>query len=182
MNSTALGRRYAGALMDLGKQDGKFEQYGRELAAASNALTGGEHWHRFTSPLLPNEAKAYIIDELTKRYGWSDVVARFLKLLVDKKRIGVLASIVAAYAEMADQEAGRIHAVVTSAVDLDDAVKSRLTQKLKTHLNKQVILSSETDPDQIGGLKVRVGSTVIDGTVRGNLSRLSETLKKEQGA
>lgn len=179
MKGSALGRRYAGALISIGKKSGQVERYGKELVAAKEMLTENKTWTSFTSPLLPNEAKSKIIDEIGKRSGWSDSVTNFLKLLVDKKRIKFLSGIVDAFLALADEEAGRVHAVLESATALDDATKARLTQKLVSKLNKKVILEDKVDSSLIGGVRVSVGSTVIDGTIRGQLAHLRDLLKKE---
>lgn len=179
MKAIALGKRYAAALISIGQKDGQFERYGRELTSAYKMLGASEIWSSFTSPLLPNEAKIKIVDELAKRNGWSKTVGKFLMLLIEKKRIAALPSIVEAYSQLADIAAGRIHAKVKSAAELDDATKSRLTQRLVSKLNKQIILEASVDPKLIGGLQVAVGSQVIDGTVRGQLSRMKEFLMKD---
>lgn len=179
MKANALGKRYAGALISIGQKDGQFERYGRELIAVYKMLGAKEIWSSFTSPLLPNEAKIKIVNELAKRNGWSKIVTKFLMLLVEKKRIKALPSIVEAYTQLADETAGRIHAKVKSAGELDEATKSRLTQRLVSKLNKQIILEATVDPNLLGGLQVAVGSQVIDGTIRGQLSRMKDFLMKD---
>lgn len=179
MKSKVLGKRYAGALIAIGRKDGQFERYGQELSAALQMLQSGTNWASFTSPLLPVGAKIQIVDELSKRSGWSQTVTNFLKVLVERKRIKVLPSIVDAYVELADEAANRIHASVESAAPMDDATQSRLTQKLVGKLGKQVILETNVNPSLLGGVKVKVGSQVIDGTIRGQLSRVKEFLMKD---
>jgi F-type H+-transporting ATPase subunit delta len=179
LKSSALGKRYAGALIALGQKDGQFERYGKELASSYEMLGSSENWSSFTSPLLPIEAKLKVIDELAKRSGWSKTFSNFLMLLVEKKRIKALPSIVDAYGELADIAAGRVHATVQSATNLEDATKSRLTKSLVDMLGKQVILDSKVDPSLIGGIRVQVGSKVYDGTIRGQLTRVKEFLTKD---
>ncbi len=179
MKSNVLGKRYAGALIAIGRKDGQFERYGKELSAALQMLKSGNNWASFSSPLLPIDAKVQIVDELSKRSGWSKTLTNFLKVLVERKRINVLPSIVDAYIELADEAANRIHASVESAAPLDDATQSRLTQKLVGKLGKQVILDANVDPSLLGGVKVKVGSQVIDGTIRGQLSRVKDFLMKD---
>ncbi len=179
MKSNVLGKRYAGALIAIGRRDGQFERYGKELSAALQMLQSGNNWASFSSPLLPIAAKVQIVDELSKRNGWSKTLTNFLKVLVERKRINVLPSIVDAYIELADDAANRIHATVESAAPLDDATRSRLTQKLVGTIGKQVILDSNVNPSLIGGVKVKVGSQVIDGTIRGQLSRVKDFLMKD---
>lgn len=179
MKGNALGRRYAGSLIAIGRKDGQFERYGREISAALQVLGGKTTWSKFTSPLLPEEAKIKIVDEIAKRSGWSETVDKFLKVLVERKRIQILPSVVDAYGEMADEAAGRTHATVESAAPLDDATTSRLIEKLKKMLNKQVILDARINADLLGGIRVTVGSTVYDGTIRGQLTRMKDLLIKE---
>lgn len=179
MKSNALGKRYAGALISIGRKDGKFELYGKELYEGFTVLSDVGIWSKFTSPLLPVEAKLQVIDELAKKGEWSKAVWNFMKVLVEKKRINFLPSIVEAYLELADQAAGRIHATVESATSLDEATNTELNKKLKALLNKEVIMESVTDKNLIGGLRVKVGSKVLDGTIRGQLTRMKEFLTKD---
>jgi F-type H+-transporting ATPase subunit delta len=178
VKGNVLGRRYAGALIEIGKKDGEFERYGKELSAAMEMLGDEKVWSSFTSPLLPVEAKVNVVDELSKRSGWSDSVTKFLKLLVTKKRINILPSIADAYLGMADEAAGRIHAIAQSAETLDDATRARITQKLVGITGKKVVLETKVQPELIGGLRITVGSKVYDGTIDGQLARLKDRLTR----
>ena len=177
MKGNVLSRRYAGALIEIGLKEEQLERFGKELNAAVEMLASKEVWTSFSSPLLPSEAKVYVVDELAKRSGWSKTVSNFLKLLVEKKRITILPAVAESYAGLADKASGRVHATVDSAIDLDGGIKSRLVQKLVAMSNGQVVLDAHTDPSLIGGVKVQVESTVIDGTIRGQLARLKDLLK-----
>ena len=179
MKGKALGRRYAGSLIALGRKDGQFERYGRELSDARRMLGEPNIWKSFTSPLLPLPAKLKIVDELALRSGWSKTATHFLKLLVEKKRILILPEVVEAYREMADDAAGRARATAESALPLDETALGLLTGKLAAMTGRKVILETGEDADLLGGVRVTVGSKVYDGTVPGQLSRMKDILIKE---
>ncbi len=179
MKSNALGKRYAGALISIGQKDNQFEKYGSELREAVSILSAKEVWQKFTSPLLPVEAKIEVVDILAEKGRWSQMVENFLKVLINKKRIGFLPSIVEAYTELADEVAGRVHVTVESAKALDDQTNEQLIGKLAKMLDKEILMESTTDPELIGGLKIKVGSKVLDGTIRGQLTRMKEFLTKD---
>ena len=176
MSSNSIARRYAGALLKIGLKKNTFERYGQELAAISLALSPslGE----LAGPLLKKEVKKEIIEEIGAVANLSPDLVNFMKLLVDKGRLAALPDIATAYREEADEAAGKVTAHVFSAQPLDEATLGQLRVKLTKRLGKSVALETKTDPALIGGIKTRVGSLVIDGTLAGQLERFEGTLRK----
>ena len=86
---------------------------------------------------------------------------------------------VAAYGDLLNASLGRVQAQVTSSVPLSTVQRSRLQDSLKAMLNKDVVLETTEDPDIIGGVVVRVGDQIIDGSVRTRLEALKERLEHE---
>ncbi|NLH47955.1 MAG: ATP synthase F1 subunit delta [Myxococcales bacterium] len=179
MSSNVLGRRYAGALLDLGIRDGHAEPYSGQLEAAAAALGAGPAKKVLTSPLYDLEFKKKLIDQVTGPLGLAAPVANLLRLLLDKHRIGFLTDIAASYRELLDGYLGLMRATVYTAVPLDGAALGRLRVLLQRKMGHRVELTAKTDPAIIGGLRVHVGSKVFDMTITNHLSRLRGMLKHQ---
>lgn len=105
----------------------------------------------------------------------SSVVVRFLGVLCQHGRFNLLGSIVSQTRVLANQAAGIVPVVITSAVELPADVEERVTQSLAALLGGKIELTKKVDPKLLGGLQVRVGDTVFDGSVQGKLERVRRT-------
>jgi F-type H+-transporting ATPase subunit delta len=179
MRSTVLGRRYAGALLGLGVHDGNAAAYGDQLAAAASALGMGDVRKAMDSPLYDNEFKQKLVGETAGALHLAPAVANLLRLLLDKRRFGILADIAQSYRDLLDEHTGLVRATVVSAVPLDSAGLARLRVLLQRKVGRRVELTPQTDPSVLGGLRVHVGPKVYDATIASHLARLRETLKHQ---
>ncbi|MDP8222811.1 MAG: ATP synthase F1 subunit delta [Candidatus Lernaella stagnicola] len=177
MSANVLGRRYAGALLDLGVKNAKADLYGRQLAAAAEVLGDPAVKKALSSPLFDAKFKREIIDQAAHELQLSPTVKNFLRLLIDKRRITILQAITAKYAELLDEHNGIARATVCSAVELDTAALARLRVLLQRKVGRRIELTAHTDPSVVGGLRVQVGSKVYDATIASHLRRLREKLK-----
>ncbi|MCZ7583966.1 MAG: ATP synthase F1 subunit delta [Deltaproteobacteria bacterium] len=177
MSSAAVAKRWAGALLRIGVKKNAFERYGQELDAVAGALDA--HLAVLAGPLVKKEDKKTALTEAGDAAGLSADVRHFLMLLVDKGRLAALPAIAAAYRELADEAADKVTAHVASATPLDEAALGQLRVKLRKRLGKNVTIETVTDPSLIGGLRTRVGSLVIDGSLAGHLERFAGQLGKE---
>jgi F-type H+-transporting ATPase subunit delta len=105
------------------------------------------------------------------------LVARFLRLLVDRHRLAALPAIARAYGEMVDEKVGRVRATVTSARPLADDELRRVRDAFAAATRHTIVLDSRTDPKIIGGLVTQVGPKVFDGSIKTQLERLRRELK-----
>lgn len=105
----------------------------------------------------------------------SSVVVRFLGVLCQHGRFDLFGSIVAQTRVLANQAAGIVPVVITSAVELPAEVEARVSQNLAAALGGKIELTKQVDPSLLGGLQVRVGDTVFDGSVQGKLERVRRT-------
>ena len=128
------------------------------------------------NPAIPAGQKRALLDALAKRLGSSKVTRNFVAVLIDHRRIQLFAEIVADVDHELDRRLGFAEAEITSARDLNDSEKRTLEGRIGAMTGKKVRAHYTRDHNLIGGAVVRLGSTVYDGSVRGQLERLKEQL------
>jgi F-type H+-transporting ATPase subunit delta len=184
MGEQTLARRYARALLEVARERKEIAAVGAEIRAVAQvygdlgARKAGEPDLRslVTDPSRPVAARREL---LVKVFGGrvSDLVLRFLILLLEKKRFGVVAEIADAYDHLADEAQGVARARVTTFRSLGDLQRVQLIDRLRRLTDRPTVVLEETvDPEILGGLFVRIGDQVIDGSIRGRLRRLRERL------
>jgi len=174
---SALGRRYAKALLDLAREQGELDAVLRDVGALSDAWkTSTDLREIVRNPVIPRPALKAAIDAVMKKLGCSTLVRNTVNLLADKGRLGHLEEVLHALEELAEAETGRVRVEVVSAKPLSDAYYDRLTEKLKRVTDRKVVLVKKQDPSLIGGVVTRVGDQVFDGSLSNRLSELKETL------
>ncbi len=179
MKNLAIARRYAKALLLIGKEDGQTETYRQELEKMAD-LVGSEKIleSAITNPLYDAADRRKVLETVIERLGLSRVMASFLLFLFDKRRIGFLWDINTFYQKMADEMKGIARASVVSAVALTKDAEEKIQATLSKLTGKTVILEKEVDPALIGGVVTRVGDLVLDGSIRTQLFNMRETLKR----
>jgi F-type H+-transporting ATPase subunit delta len=130
----------------------------------------------FDNPAVPLAQKRALIDALAARAGVSRQVRNFIVILVEKRRIGLLPGLAAQLKAEIHERLGVAEAQVASARELEPAERSALEARMRQVTGKTIQARYERDPRVIGGARVRVGSTIYDGTVRGRLDGLRESL------
>jgi F-type H+-transporting ATPase subunit delta len=175
---TAIARRYAKALFDLQAPAdvGPTTETLRLLARAFT--TSREFRALLLSPVFTREQKATVVGQLAAQAACPPITGRFLTHVVRKNRIAQIREISEAFGKLADQVSNRKVVQVMAARPLTDEQKAAIRSKLERFTRSQIELAIQVDPGVIGGLEIRIGSTVYDGTVRGQLSRLQSALAK----
>jgi F-type H+-transporting ATPase subunit delta len=174
-----IARRYAKALMNIGREDGNYDRYCEELDAFTAIFQSEKHLREvLRNPTFNAPRRQAIVKEISTRLKLSPVTINFLQLLVDKDRMMYLPDVAALYRELVDEAAGRARVKLVSAQDLAKKKIEELTQGLQALVGKQVIMEVETDAALIGGVVARIGDTVYDGSVKTQLARLKEILAK----
>ena len=170
--------RYAGALFELASAEnavatveadlGKFEQ----LLAASEDLT-----RLVKSPVISADDQAKALGAVLAKVGVSPLSANFFNVLAKNRRLFAAPEMIRSFRSLAAKARGEVTAEVTSAVALTEAQVSELKQTLKASVGKDVTLAAKVDPSLLGGLIVKLGSRMIDSSLKTKLSSLKMVLQ-----
>lgn len=173
----SIARRYARALIEVAGP--QFEQVGEELAGVAGALQQTPELAAvFTNPAVAAETRSKLLAQLITATKLSDTTANLLRLLDDRRRIPDLPAIDRAYRTLADEQAGRLRAKITSASALPADFAKRLETQLTAATRKNVAVESALDPSLLGGVVAQVGNTVYDGSLKNQLEALRRELKQ----
>ena len=174
---TAVGRRYASALLELARESGELDTVLKDVGALSDVWKESDQLREVVqNPVLPRPALKAVLNEVLERLGASRLFRNTINLLADKGRLPQLPEVLDSLEELAEAETGRVRVEVTSAEPLSDAYYTRLKIKLQRVTDREVVLVKKQDPALIGGVVTRVGDQVFDGSLRNRLSELRETL------
>ena len=179
MRNTKIARRYAKALMSLGREDGHYQRYGRELREFSGFFDpGGEFFRSLTFSLYALENRRRLLDAVLEKSGFSDLVKNFLRLLLEKERLVELPGVLDHYERLADEISNVTRASIETARPLDEGAVKRVVSALESITSGDVKAEVVQDESLIGGIRVRIGDLVLDGSVRSQLAGLTESLKR----
>ena len=179
MKNLAIARRYAKALMLIGKEDGQAETYREELNSVAEMIAGNSDLEQaISNPLYDAAGRKQVLESVIEKLNLSEVMKSFLLLVFDKGRIGFLASINDFYQKLADEVKGVARASLVSATDLSSETIEKIRSTLSQKTGKDIILEVDQDPDLIGGIVTRIGDLVLDGSIRTQLLNMKESLKR----
>lgn len=179
MRNLAISRRYAKALLLIGKDDGQAESYRKELDGLATLIEKEQALKQaIVNPLYDVENRKKVLLAVIDKLSLSIVMNSFLQLLFDKGRIGLLDSINEIYQKMADELKGVARASLTSATALEKGTVDKIRTALSRKTGKEVILDIKQDPGLIGGIVTQIGDLVLDGSVKTQLYNMRETLKR----
>jgi F-type H+-transporting ATPase subunit delta len=172
MREPTIARNYAETLLELAQRAGDLRGWGEMIDTVGNAMDTDRRLRMFLeSPRLSAGQKNEIIQ---KAYGGAlpRNFVRFLQALVSHRRQMLIPQIAHAYHDLVDQVEGRVHASVTVAREPDDSDRAVVVTQLKRALGMDVVPHFHVNPQILGGVVVRVGDTVLDGSVRRRLATL----------
>ncbi|HJR78218.1 MAG TPA: ATP synthase F1 subunit delta [Nitrospiraceae bacterium] len=179
MIKTAIARRYAKALFDLLDQP-SVESADRALHGLAKAFTESSALrHVVASPTFAEKDKLGIMIELADRLGCPPVGKNFLDQLIRKNRLNFLPDIAEAFTKLVDESKGREQVTVSSASVLPAQEQDRIRTRLRDVLKRDVEITFQAAAAHMAGLHIRLGSTVIDSTIRGRLTAMQRLLTKE---
>jgi F-type H+-transporting ATPase subunit delta len=177
MSVQTVARRYASALADVVLERGEAREVQEELLAWEQMLQSSSNLQEvFRNPTIALDKKRAVLNKLIERVKPRPTTANFLKVLLQNQRLTELGEINQKFAEILDVRAGMVAAIVTTARAVPENAQQKLHAKLSTLTGKKVRIDFTTDPDLIGGLVTRIGSTVYDGSVRNHLQQIKEKM------
>lgn len=177
MTDQTVARRYARALHEEAAREGRVAEVDADVDLIHDAFEQSRELVRvFESPILPRDKKVAVLEALFGERV-QPVTRRFMRLLVDKQREALFPAVVTAYRRLRDAQQGVVEALARTAQPLSQAERQKLTAALEGVTGKRVRLRTAEDPALLGGVVVRVGDTVYDGSVRHQLAALREQLE-----
>ena len=176
---SGVAERYAFALFDLAREQSALEQVEGELRSIGALIDGSEDLRRLVvSPAFSADDQEQAIGAIADRAGIRGLTGNFLRLVAKNRRLFALPGIITAFRNMAARHRGEVTAEVTSAHRLTDDQVADLRAALKEKLGKDVTLQTRVNPAILGGLIVRVGSRMIDTSLRTRLLSIKTQLKE----
>jgi len=174
----AVARRYAQALFDIAREENIIDELQRQLQSVAKIITGNDMLRRFLfhPQVTPAQKKGVLKNLLGGKI--LKVTEGFLVLLVERHREAYLNHIVLEYARIADKARNVIEARIVSAIQLTGEQQSSLLQILRKYTGMEVRTSYNVDPGLLGGVLIRIGDQVLDGSIRTRLSALGERLRQ----
>jgi len=176
---TQISRPDASALFDLAKSENQLAQVETGLSDISRLIGESEEFSRYLrSPVINVEVKAQALDAILAKTSINGLVANFLRIVAQNGRLFALDQIIVVFRELAAADRGETTAEVTSAAPLSADQAKALAETLKAKLGKTVTLNQFVDPSLIGGLQVKVGSQLIDSSLKTKLAAMKIAMKE----
>lgn len=177
MSTRTSASRYAKALLDVAGSDADAVRIERELTSFSGLVSSNAELRQaLHTPSVPARSKRAIVAAIAGRLGMADAAVRLLQLMADRDRLGTIDDLLAVYRERLLERQRIVRAELRSAAPLTaDAVKA-IESRLAAVTGKNIAIDVVVDPDLIGGVLAKVGSTVYDGTVKTQLEKLRKQL------
>jgi len=176
MREESVARRYAAALFEQANRTGTLSEAQADLVRVAERLIQNPRLASLLMQPLVSEGNKKSALKTALEGKISTRTLGFLSLLVDKRRINLLAEVEQEFTRRVREANNVALATATSAIPLTEQQTAALKQSLAARTGKSIELQAEVDPSLIGGVLVRIGDIVYDGTVKGNLERLREQL------
>lgn len=176
MSDVVVAKRYADALFRLGQEQQKLEQFVEDFKIIQPVFQNDKKLAKFLAhPKIDNAKKKQLVVEVFQ--GADKTILNTLQLLLDRHRTTIIPSIIDEFISLVNDAKGMANATVYSTRKLADNEKSQLERSFAARLGKSAVqLNNIVDPNILGGIKIRVGNTIYDGTVKGKLNRISRSI------
>jgi F-type H+-transporting ATPase subunit delta len=173
-----LAGRYATALYDLADEAKQLDAVAADLARLKAMIDDSEDLRRLiASPLVSRDQQAKSMDALVGEAGIGDLTRRFVRVVAGNRRLFALRAIIDVFNRMLADRRGELTAEVTSAKPLSQAQADAVNAALRGAVGRKVSMDLKVDPRLLGGLKVRVGSRLVDASLASKLQRLQLAMK-----
>jgi F-type H+-transporting ATPase subunit delta len=176
---SGIAGRYASALFDLARDRRALDDVARDLASVEAMIAESADLARLVrSPVISREDQGRAMLAILAAAGIGDLVTRFVGLVARNRRLFTLVNMIDAYRRLYADHRGEISADVTSARPLSDDQVGRIRQQLASAAGREVSVSTSVDPALLGGLVVRLGSRMIDSSLRTKIQNLQLSMKE----
>lgn len=177
MSASRLAKRYAKALFSLGREDGSYSQYGQEVGEfAGFCRDNPDFLNAISNPVFAVDDRKKVLDYALSRSHFSNMTIHFINLLLDKNRVGAIESISEYYLRLTDQASNVAEAEIITAKPLKDEALNNIIKSLEDLTLKKIRSNVREDNTLIGGVVVKIGDLVLDGSVKAQLEGLKESL------
>ena len=174
----SLAGRYALALFELARDESRLDAVTADLGALKRAIDESDDFRTLvTSPLIGRNESARSIAAIAGTMKLDPLTRNFTGVLARNRRLSQIGNIVRAFNSLAARHRGEITAEVTSAHPLDTAQVEALKTNLRSRFGTDIAVESRVDPAILGGLVVKIGSQMIDGSIRTKLNTLAQAMK-----
>ena len=167
-------KRHAQAVFQIALESGEIEKWRSELKAIATTLSDPQLRAILESPKVHFEGKMALINQCLP--GTEQLALNLIYLLVSRGRLRLIDQILSEYERLVNAYQGVEHAEVITAIPLEEEDKKRISEHLAQITGNQIVLSTEVDPELIGGFVARIGDRVIDGSTRNKLDCLRKSL------
>ena len=172
----ASARRYAEAVFEVASETGSFESWEQDLRTIADFASDADVTRLLASGQMPRDEKLRLLS-VGLEAAVGPLAWNLVRLLEQRGKVDLAREIQTVFQERVDEQRGVAHAVVTTAVTLDDGERAAIAQRLSTITGKQVDITSVVDPAIIGGVVARIGDELIDGSTRSKLVALKRRLE-----
>ena len=174
----SVAGRYAAALFEIAKEERQLPQVEADVKAFQRLLDESEDLRRLVrSPVISAGDQAKAIGAVLEKAGSTSLTANFLKLIARNRRLFAVADMLKNFRALAARERGEVNADVASAHPLNDDQMNALKDALRIQVGKDVQINTRVDPNLLGGLIVKIGSRMIDSSLRTKLNNLKVAMK-----
>ncbi|MBX2856012.1 MAG: F0F1 ATP synthase subunit delta [Rhodobacteraceae bacterium] len=176
---SGVSGRYASALFELAEEGGNFDAIASDVTLVREALEASpELLSAISNPSISRAEMGGVVASLAARAGLGDVATKFLGLMAAKRRLKALPSALEGFELLAADKRGEATVEVVSATALSEMQTQTLSTKLEHAVGRKIHIKTDVDPELIGGLIVKIGSKMIDASVRSKLSALQHAMKE----
>ena len=178
MIQNEIAKKYSEALFSLAEEKDEFIKFKNDLNSIKEAFTEHKEFKNVLfHPRIKIEEKKRIFKRIFKE-KISQEIYNFIQLLIDKRRIFYIKAIINQFNDLVNDRKKILEIEVVSAIKLEENMKNRLKDKLEKGMNYEVVLNNKVDPEILGGLVLKIGDKIIDGSIQYKLNTLSEQIEK----
>ncbi|HAD85926.1 MAG TPA: F0F1 ATP synthase subunit delta [Rhodospirillaceae bacterium] len=176
--ASGLAGRYATALYELAEADKQLDTVAQDLSAISDMVADSDDLSRLIrSPVIARDDQIAAMDAILTEAGVSELTKRFIGVVAQNRRLFALTGMIKQFQGILARRRGELTAEVTTAQALTDAQRQAIEDGLKKAMGTKVAVDARVDEDLLGGLMVKVGSRMIDSTIKTKLQQLRLSMR-----